>query len=218
MRNLFYKCLEKLNRGEIAKQLNDGAGEVINAVNAESKSFTHRTENVEIIKALQLSDFYFPNNETEICFAMRRNVDPKNVKSYEDLVLGFENATHIDCLIKSKSKSLAFQIKRYPQEYMAHTNEIFLKWIEDIFSHYGNMKGTILSVILQPAEPYNKNDFNFSKLAISLSKIQEKITFDEVVLTYNDANKYVVLHKIFPEHKRLLIPLYWALKRFRGEI
>ncbi|MDP3725445.1 MAG: hypothetical protein Q8R20_03195 [Nanoarchaeota archaeon] len=218
VRNLFYKCLEKFSREEIEKQLNTQTGELMDAINTESELSVRKTENAEVITALQLSDFYFPDDETEICFAMRRNVDTNNVKSYEGLVSGFENATHIDCLIKLANKGISFQIKRYPERHLPHTNEAFVDWFKNVLSHYGNMKGTILSVTLQPAEPFNKNSFNFSELAISLSEMREIITFDEVALVYNDANEYVVLHKIFPKHKRLLVPLYWALKRFRGEV
>lgn len=218
-RNLFLKFLKKCGRKEIAKQLNNEAGEIVDAINSESNVSARKTENVEVMTALQLSDFYFPHNETEICFAMRRNIDINRVQSYEDLVSGFENATHVDCSIRSADKHLSFQIKRYPQEYLLHTNEAFLDWFRnDVISHYGNMKGTILSIILQP-NVFEETALHFSSLASSLEEMKDIITFDEVVLIYNDHKKQLLaLHEIFPEHKRKVIPLDWALKRFRGEV
>lgn len=80
------------------------------------------------------------------------------------------------------------------------------------------MTGTILVIILRPDGILKQVPLNPTKLALSLAKIANRITFDEVVLTYNDRGQYFALDKLYPEHQRVLVPCYWGLARFRGEV
>lgn len=217
-KELFLKSLEKYKREEIEEQLNNKKGEIIDAINAESKLSSKKTENVEVMNALQLSDFYFPHEETDICFAMRRGVDIKEIKSYEDLVDSFENDTHVDCKVKAKERELFFQIKRYPQEYLAHSNEAFINWFENkVLLHYAGIKGTYLVIILQPTVPLAPNTLDIQKIADYLKINKDRLIFEEIALIYNDS-KYFALHKLFPEHKRILVELEHGLKRMRGDL
>ena len=215
----FYRLLETYTRTEIEQQIASGAGPVIDQIAAHTATLAANTSNVEIMTALSLSDFYWPHSDTEISFELRRGVAPASVTSYEQLIASLENNTHIDCQISADNVTRSFQIKRYPLLRLGNTNEEFLRWLdEDVIRRYGNMTGTILVVILQPDGTPEQALLNPSELATSLVAMAEQITFDEVVLTYNDQGQHFVLHKLYPEHRRILIPLDWGLRRFRGEV
>jgi hypothetical protein len=199
-------------------QLATQKGPILEAMDVETKKSARKTENIEVIKALQLSDFYYPHEETEICFELRSNVDLKSIESFDDLIDSFEDSTHIDCQIGTKTKSLNFQIKRYPADYLKHTNEAFLDWFAKTTRHYGDMSGTILAILLQPSKPHELSAINPSEISKILISRKEKISFDEVVFTYNDRNKFFTLHRVYPVEKKLGIPLEWGLKRMRGEV
>ena len=215
---LFFKSLNTFSRDNIAMQLATQSGPIVEAINVETRKSAQKTENVEVLKALQLSDFYSPHEETEICFELRSDVDPKSIKSYDDLVSSFEDGTHIDCQVRTKTKNLNFQVKRYPADYLKHTNEAFMEWFEKLTKHYSEMSGTILAVLLQPSEPHGLSEINPSEILKMLISQKEKISFDEIVFTYNDRNKFFTLHRVYPVEKKLGIPLDWGLKRMRGEI
>jgi len=187
--------------------------EIIVGAQLEAK----KTENVEILKALGLSDFYWPHSETEIFFELKKGVSPSSIVSYSDLVNGLEDNTHVDCQITGDGQTRSFQIKRYPQEYLEHSDGAFLQWLTDkVFCSYGDMSGTILVILLQPAVAFTKCPMDFTKLFSNLVDLKGIITFDEIVLSYNEQSQYMVLHRLYPTHKRLLIPFSLALDRLKG--
>jgi hypothetical protein len=214
----FDRLLETYTRSEIERQIASGIGPIIDQVGAHTAVQAANNSNVEIMTALSLSDFYWPHSETEIAFELRRNVVPASITSYERLIAGIENNTHIDCQITADNVARSFQIKRYPFSRLGNTNASFLRWLnESVIQRYGNMAGTILVVILQPDGTPEQTPLNPGELATSLAGMTDQITFDEVALTYNDRGQYFVLHKLYPEHRRLLVPLDLGLRRLRGE-
>lgn len=208
---------------EVVSQTTAQAGPVVDELNRALDGFARDTDNVEFATALGLSDFYFgPDAKTTISFEMNRNFKASGAMTYEELIAGMEKNTHIDCAIAGDGKSLNFQIKRYPQAHLEHTNEAFLAGLDvKVFEYYANMGGTILVVVLQQNSPPTQTAFRFTELSEELQARKAKITFDEVVLLYTDysnGKKLAVLHKLYPEHKRIVAPMEWMLKRFRGEL
>lgn len=218
VRENYNRLLQTYTRTEIEQQLNSGAGPAIDAILEHSREFARRTSNVEVITALGLSDFYHPHDETEIVFELRRNVDPNTITTYEEMTAAFENDTHIDCQISTENATHSFQIKRYPMEHLGYTVEAFIEWFENVLASYGNMNRTTLCILILPSEANAQHPLHLPDLANSIRNLADEITFDEVALTYNDHGQNFVLHKVYPEHRRILIPLSWGLMRFRGEV
>ena len=213
------RALENYTREEIAEQLDTQDGPVVDVIRERSSNLAANTSHVEIITALGLSDFYWPHSATEIAFELRAGVYPNTITTCEALVASFENNTHVDCQIWGDNIDRSFQIKRYPLGRLGETNEAFLQWFEEaVIQHYGDMTGTFLAIILQPSGELRQVPLNPAELANSINTIADRVTFDEVVLTYNDRGQYFALHKLYPEHKRILVPLDWGLRRFRGEV
>lgn len=204
----------KLPRTEIKRQLDTQTGGLIDDIRNLIKKTTKQTEFVEFLAALQLADFYFPNESKDICFELRRNVKLEDIKSYEDLVDSFENNTHIDCEVRANSQSISFQIKR---DYSDHTPKGFASWLnEKVFKKYANMNGTSLVVFLgAPAGTVIEIDKFYAEFS---KECVPHITFDKVSLLYNDKTAgYMVLHEFYPNHKRLMIEVNLAMARFRGD-
>ena len=213
---------QRYSREEIERQLTAQAGPVFDEVTASSVAFADRTENVEFVTALGLSDFYYgADTQTNISFEMRRNFNGV-VATYDNLVQNIESATHIDAAITHAGSTRHFQIKRYSQERLDHTNDALLNYLDtNVIPHYGDMRGTTLIVLLQPDPAYRQTAFRFPELATALQERSAQITFDEVALFYSDASKgaeTTVLHRLYPDYEILSIPTEQMLKRFRGEV
>lgn len=207
---------------EIRQQVAAQAGPIVEDMNRATEAFARRTENVEFVTALGLSDFYFgPDTETTISFEMRRDFRPRSDATYEEITQNIESATHVDCAVTDGTRSLNFQIKRYPQAYLEHSNDAFLSWLdEDVIAGYGEMNGTILIVLLQPTQPPGPTAFRFTPLSEAIAARADNITFDEIALSYTDiarGRQLAVLHRMYPVHRRTVAPLEWMMMRFRGQ-
>ena len=203
------------SREQIKDQLDKQKGEIIDDIDKYVKTTMKKTEFVEFAAALQLADFYFPNEQKQICFDLKRNVDPKKIKFFEDLINSFEDNTHIDCLVQTSNQKLSFQIKR---DYSDHTPEGFADWVnKKVFAKYGNMSGTSLVIFLRA--PSDESPIDLNKLyTLFIDGCSRKNTFDKVSILYHDkAEGYFTLHELLPEHKRVQIPTKLALARLRGD-
>ena len=192
-------------------------------INEATKAFALRTENVEFASALGLSNFYFGFDiETEVSFEMRRNFVRPDPVTYEDIVSNINSGTHIDCAVGRDGQTLDFQVKRYPQTRLAHTNEALLAWLDaEVFARYADMNGTILVILLQPNTPPAQTALRFPDLSAALLAKQSAISFDEVAVSYTDfgnGRQTATLHKLYPREERIDFPLGQVIRRFRGEI
>jgi len=214
-RNNFIKWSKVLSREELEEQLDTQKGGLIDETKKQIKATTKETEFVEFLAALQLADFYFPNEHKDICFELRRNTKPTDIKSFKDLTDNFENYTHVDCKIKNSNTEVSFQIKR---DYSDHTPCGFALWLnEKVFKKYSEMSGTTLVIFL--GIPTDGSPVELDKLYEEFTKkCLSHISFDKVSLIYNDnTTGHIVLHELFPEHKRLMIETDLAMARMRGQ-
>lgn len=221
--NALAEAYARYPRADVDAQIRAQAGPVVDEINRMTAVFAGKTENYEYVSALGLSNFYFGFDiETEISFEMRRNFVCPNPVTYEDVVSNIDSATYIDCAISEGRRTLNFQIKRYPQVRLLHTNGAFLAWLDtEVFAHYAPMNGTILVVLLQPNTPPAQTALRFSELSAALLVKQSPISFDEVAVSYTDYNnghQTAALHKLYPREERIDFPLEQVLMRFRGEI
>lgn len=213
------ELIQKYSREAVEEQIVKQKGTIIDELNLLIEKFANKTENVEFLTALSLTEFYFGgNDDTKVAFELKASADPKKITNYEKLMQAIESNTHIDCAVGS----LVFQIKRYPQKHLEHSNEALLKYLDkEVFPGYSSMKGTVLVLILQPASSVpEKTAFDFKKLSEAL--IERGISFDEVVLFYTDfetkTNRFFsVLHRLYPKEERIVINQEKMLGRLRGE-
>lgn len=218
-REVLAQMLLTFTHEEIHQQLERNEGPMADAIRERVATQGRLTSTVEVITALSLADFYFPHNESEISFEITRDVDPATIHTYETLVSSFETDTPIDCRIGDGNQTIAFQIKRYPYPHREYTADAFREWFEnDVVRHYGNMNGTSLCILLQPSGTYEEGPLNLADITEVVQSLSEHITFDKVMLTYNERMQHFVLHELFPRPHRTLVPLEWGLARFRGEV
>lgn len=221
--SVFAEAVKQYGRQEAERQIMAQSGPIVDKINEVAESLAKKTENVELITGLGLADLYFgPDSKTSISFEMKPGFAGGKLSTYADLIANIATSTHIDCSISDGKQNYDFQIKRYPQAYLEHTNEAFLKWLEEVLQGYSEMSGTTLVIILQPnIPPTQKTLFDFPRLSSELSARSNSITFDGIALTYTDSRRdgeYSVLHRIYPKNEKAFMSLPMMLKRFRGEI
>lgn len=201
---------------DFVEQMENDVGEVDKHHKQEITEFSRKTKNEEIYLAFELSNFYFGlDKETNICFSMKNNFRKKRVESYDELLENIESGTFIDCLIKYNEAELRFQIKGYKGEYQQFTNDAIFEYLKGkVFSHYGDMSGIILAVILQP-HISSKIDVDFKKVHSDLVLFSEKITFSEIIFVYNENNQNIVLRRLFPDIIVSKYPIKFQSKKYR---
>mgnify|MGYP001578198932 CR=1 FL=1 len=201
---------------EMFEQMENGSGIFDDSMIADTTKFTSKTENVEAFLAIDLSDFYFPNEESEICFEMKSGFSIPVEIDYDTLIKEIECDTHIDCSVRSKGKVFNFQIKRYPQAHLEHTTESLTKYIKETVNGYGNMAGSILIILLQP-NTETPSEINFKEIHKNIMSIKDKISFEEINFLFNDKNQYIMWHQVFPECGHCKKPLVLLSERYQKE-
>lgn len=210
------KFKSSLSLQEMFSQMENGIGIFDEAMNRDTARFTNKTENVEAFLAIDLSDLYFPDEEPEICFEMKKGFPSSSEITFDELIAGVECDTHIDCSIKGNQKSFDFQIKRYPQAFLEHTTEGLTKYIKETVGGYGDMSNTILIILLQP-NTEAPSDIDFPKIHQNLQSIKNKISFQEIDLLFNDKNQYIIWHQVFPLSGHYKKPLVLLSDRYKKE-
>jgi len=205
---------ENLSLSEMTTQMENDEGAFYEAMTEDTNKFSAITQNAEILLATDLSEFYFPKIETEICFEMKRNFSaPPNI-SYDEITANIENDTYIDCSIKSNEKQFDFQIKRYAQKYFLFTSEAMSEFIIKVIRGYGDMSKTILIVLLQPdKEP--KDHFDFKEIHDNICAIKNEISFEEINFVFNDEYQHLIWWQIFPAFGLAKKPLVFTSEKYQ---
>lgn len=188
-----------LTREEMIAQVERERGSFADAIKGEANRFANKTDNVEAMMAIWLTDFYFPNLNPKICFEMKNDFSPNKATAYDVFLGGIEKNTVIDCSIKGNVRQFNFQIKRYPQEYLPLTNEAVAGYIKKTIATYGSMKGIILIILLQP-NTETPNDFSFRRAHEDLLAIKDNVTFDEINFIFNERLQIMRWQQIFPQY------------------
>jgi hypothetical protein len=186
------------------------------AIVAERTKFTKKTENVEIMLAFQLAAFYFPDDDAELCFMMRRDFSPASASSYDAIVAGIENDTAIDCTIKSDGREFNFQIKRCPQDYIVLTRDSLTAYIKKAVAGYGDMRGTILILLLQP-NTEAANNLSFKQVHEDMAAMKDTISFDEIDFVFNDRNQNIRWQQVFPQYGHAEQPLVLLSEKYQKQ-
>jgi hypothetical protein len=206
---------DRLSPQDMLAQMESDTGAFAEAVAASTSRFTNKTENVEIITAFDLADFYFPDENSQVCLEVKDGFPDDAPVSYESIVANIESNTPIDCSIKSGGREFHFQIKRYPQKYRAHTREALVEFIAKTMRGYTDMKGSILAVILQPASE-EANGLSFKEVHEDLIAMKDEITFDEIDLIFNDRGQQMRWEQVYPENGHATKPLLLMSDKYRA--
>jgi hypothetical protein len=145
---------------------------------------------------------FFEKN-SQICFELKNNFDiKKQIKNLTDLKKVRKENTLSDFIIKSKGGFSQFQLKRYRNK--PTTNDL-LKFIKSKLSHYCNNLGdTSLLIALQSKEE-DISKIDFYKINEEIKKIDLKSNA-QILISYNESNKFEVLNQVYPELARHAIP------------
>lgn len=194
-----------MTQQEMVEQEECKEGAFYDAMETKRRPFINETENVEILTAFHLADFRFPTLNPELCFEMRADFYSDAAISYEDIVAGIENNTAIDCSIKADGQQFSFQIKRYPQKYLAHMREALTEFIKKIIFEYGDMKGIILVLILQS----NTEDpiyLSLKQVHEDMVQMKDQISFDEIGFIFDDRGRNMRWEQVYPAYSYAEIP------------
>lgn len=217
LRRVMESFADNLSQQEMAAQMEREEGVFSDAMKVENAKFAAKTANVEIVVAFQLADFYFPGVDAELCFEMQEDFSPDSATSYDNIVADIENDTAIDCTIKADGRHFNFQIKRYPQEYLSHTHAALTKYIKKTLTHYGNMKGTGLVLLLQPNTEERNDELSFKGVHEDMMAIKDKITFDEIVFVFNDQMQSMRWQQVFPAYGYSEKPLELQSDKYKAQ-
>lgn len=200
---------------EMHDQMVDDQGAFAEAVAVSNAKFTNKTENVEIITAFDLAEFYFPDENPQICLAVKDDFPGDAAVSYDSIVASIENDTPIDCSIGLNGREFHFQIKRYPQAHLAHTREALTEYIKKTMRGYADMKDTILVIILQP-NTEEANDLSFKGIHEDIVAIKDEVNFREIDLVYNHRGQEMRWEQIYPEFGHSVKPLLLMSDKYKA--
>ncbi len=217
LRRVMATFADSLSQQEMVAQMEREEGAFSEAMKAENAKFAAKTTNVEIVIAFQLADFYFPGVDAELCFEMRKSFSPDSATSYDNIVAGIENDTAIDCAIRADGRQFHFQIKRCPQEYLPHTRAALTEYIKKTLSHYGNMKGTGLVLLLQPNTEERNDDLSFKEVHEDMVAIKDQITFNEIVFVFNNQMQSMRWQQVFPAYGYSEKPLVLLSEKYQAQ-
>jgi hypothetical protein len=206
-----------MTREMMLAQQEQEEGAFSDAMKAEYVKFGKKTENVEVLIAFQLADFYFSEADPDLCFEMRRDFSPDSATSYDSLVAGIESNIAIDCSIKANGRQFNFQIKRYPQEHLPHTSKALTEYIKKTIAGYGPMKGTSLVLLLQPNSEARNDDLNFRQVHEEMVAIKSSISFDEIVFVFNDSLQNIRWQQVFPKYGYSERPLVLLSDKYKAQ-
>jgi hypothetical protein len=198
---LLEKFGDRFSLQEIHDQMQSGEGEVGEYFKNELKRFSTVTINDEVANALTLSDFYFPDAESSICFEMRSDFQGGCINDFKELADNVETATDIDFRIRNPDQIYDFQLKQYPEEYKEWSVERVLTYIEEsVISKYSKdeNKGLSIVITIKPTQLSNFKETEDFKQLHELLKDKE-IALEEICFLYNRNNEHMVWYQVFPK-------------------
>jgi hypothetical protein len=205
---------DDISMHEKVSQMEKETGEFYEAMTADTAKFSKNTDNVEMMVSIDLSEFYFPDADAQICLEMKTDFKSPDILTWDNILEGFEKDTPIDCSVKSEDKQFNFQIKRYPQAYLPFTSKDISDYIKAIVAGYGDMTGIILIILLQPKNT-PEGYFDFNEIHEQVKEIKNKISFDEINFIFNDENIQMIWRQIYPGNGHAKKPLIFESEKYQ---
>jgi len=205
-KTLLLEILKEMRKRNVSfDDLKNDIQKMLDISDVASKRTSKNKEEHEIFSAFYIFlNFY--KKDSQVCFELKNNFDTKkSINGLTDLRKAAEESTLNDFIIKSRSELRLFQLKRYRDEVNA---EKVIRFIKKVLAHYGNNLGeTNLLVMLESPKWYSviKDGF-FEKINIELNNLNLK-SESQILIAYNEDNKYSVIIQVYPKLTRSQIPL-----------
>lgn len=203
--------IEMKKSGYSLKDLKNDKNKMLEIVNnVISENIKHKEDTEIFIALTSCTEFY--NKNGKICFVLRRNfnLNKSIVQNLSDLKDIVEESALTDFAIWSEGGLRQFQLKQYRDE--LKTDKLY-NFLEEKLQKYGNELGDVnLLVILQGKnggkiiswENYQMEfqDIDYYKINRNLVNLNLKF-HGQVLIKYNEANKYNVINQVYPEVKTI---------------
>jgi hypothetical protein len=152
-------------------------------------------EDHEIFSVLYVfSDFY--EKDCEICFELRRGVSlDLSINNLSGLKRACEESTLNDFIIITSDGARLFQLKRYRG--ILQTDDLF-KFLKEELSHYGNNLGKTNLLVMLESKNGDLSGVDFHKINKKLLELDLRNTDSEILISYNEENKFYVINRVFP--------------------
>lgn len=206
LQNIFEIAKKTELSEEIIKQktslenLREDYGKMKNLADIISAKTSNDRDDHEIFASIFVFvDFY--EKGSGICFEVKNNFNPSRDKISTLQDLNDIRNDPPDFIIKSNDGVREFELKRYRDDL---TTEGVFNFIEKKIKHYGNLGDMNILLILQSAANDISN-VNFQKLSAELKSLGLK-SKGQVLISYNENNKDMVINQVFPDLTTTRIP------------
>jgi hypothetical protein len=166
--------------------------EIVDAIHADS---ANDKEEIELFIAIFFQLELYPE-DSRVCVIMKDGADPRKIPTtFNELKRSIKENDITDFGIFSDDGLREFQLKQYKGDLT--TNDLFA-FIESKVRHYGNNLGdTNLLVILQRGGE-DIQLIDFEQVCHRLNRIGIA-SRGEILISYNEENKFDVTIRVFPE-------------------
>lgn len=161
-------------------------------------------EDHEIFSVLYVfSDFYEEN--CEICFELKSGISlDVEINSLAELKEICEEGTLNDFIIITSDGARIFQLKRYRN--ILQTDDLF-KFLQEKLLHYGNTLGKTNLLVMLESKDGDLSGVDFHEINKMLLGLDLGNTDSEILISYNEENKFYVINRVYPTLARSKIDI-----------
>ncbi len=173
----------------------------------KSIELVQNKEDHEIFSVLYVfSDFY--DKDSEICFELKSSVSlDVEINSLAELKGVCEEGTLNDFIIIASDGPRTFQLKRYRN--ILQTDELF-KFLQEKLLHYGNTLGKTNLLVMLESKNGDLSGVDFYKINEMLLGLDLRNTDSEILISYNEEDKFLVINRVYPtlarSQRELILP------------
>jgi len=150
-------------------------------------------EDLEIFLSTYEFQSYYP--DSKICYYLKNGVDPKSIKSLDDLKRSIVENNINDFAIYFDKSIRNFQLKTYRGNINVKD---FFSFLSTKLSHYANNLGdTNLLIVLSKGGSIDEKSF-FNSIHKELKKINIEGK-GHILITYNEENKFSNIITVYPK-------------------
>jgi len=203
------ELLEKIRKQDISfENLQSNYEKMTEVAGIISKNISNDRNDHEIFASIFVfSDFY--ENKSEICFELKDNFNTNRDKiiTLQDLN-NFRNDPP-DFIIKSSDGFREFELKRYRNG--LNTKEVFEE-VKKRIEYYQNGLGNINLLFIIQSFGNDISNIDFHELNSKIKSINSKFQ-GQILISYNENNKDIVINQIFPNLTTTRIPVQLPSQR-----